>query len=188
MQRSGKIWALKSQYVPGIPGPKGPGHTNDWYINMGEYNIKFVLGAGLSISRKDGNYLTHKAPSVIWSRRQFKIFCFFNNNKYIMRIVCWKTTFMKYHTLSLSKTRKHVTKFVKIGALRVNILITIMNTKLYTKASLLNISICDQGLVILYSYLMPVCSIVKTIIPRCRGRPDSLAYPGVIVRLYYKQA
>ena len=27
---------------------------------------------------------------------------------------------------------------------------------------------------ILYSYFMPVCSIVKTIIPRCRGRPDAL--------------
>ena len=26
---------------------------------------------------------------------------------------------------------------------------------------------------LLYSYFMPVCSIVKTITPRCRGRPDS---------------
>ena len=25
-----------------------------------------------------------------------------------------------------------------------------------------------------YSYLMPACSIVKTITPRCRGRPDAL--------------
>ena len=25
-----------------------------------------------------------------------------------------------------------------------------------------------------YSYFMPVCSIVKTITPRCRGRPDAL--------------
>ena len=28
--------------------------------------------------------------------------------------------------------------------------------------------------VIIYSYLMPVCSIVKTITPRCCGRPDAL--------------
>ena len=27
-----------------------------------------------------------------------------------------------------------------------------------------------------YSYLMPVCSIVKTITPRCRGRPDALLH------------
>ena len=29
-----------------------------------------------------------------------------------MRIVCWQTILMKYHTLILSKTRKHVAKFV----------------------------------------------------------------------------
>ena len=29
---------------------------------------------------------------------------------------------------------------------------------------------------ILYSYFMPVCSIVKTITPRCRGRPDALLH------------
>ena len=29
---------------------------------------------------------------------------------------------------------------------------------------------------ILYSYLMPVCSIVKTITPRCRGRPNALLH------------
>ena len=29
---------------------------------------------------------------------------------------------------------------------------------------------------ILYSYCMPVCSIVKTITPRCRGRPDALLH------------
>ena len=28
--------------------------------------------------------------------------------------------------------------------------------------------------VIVYSYFMPVCSIVKTITPRCRGGPDAL--------------
>ena len=27
-----------------------------------------------------------------------------------------------------------------------------------------------------YSYFMPVCSIVKTITPRCRGRPDALLH------------
>ena len=30
--------------------------------------------------------------------------------------------------------------------------------------------------VIVYSYFMPVCSIVKTITPRCRGRPDALLH------------
>ena len=29
---------------------------------------------------------------------------------------------------------------------------------------------------ILYSYFMHVCSIVKTITPRCRGRPDALLH------------
>ena len=29
---------------------------------------------------------------------------------------------------------------------------------------------------ILYSYFMPVCSIVKTITLRCRGRPDALLH------------
>ena len=49
---------------------------------------------------------------------------------------------------------------------------------------------------IVYSYFMPVCSIVKTITPRCRGRPSASCnsasgrprYRGVIVWLYYKQA
>ena len=27
---------------------------------------------------------------------------------------------------------------------------------------------------IVYSYFMPVCSLVKTITTRCRGRPDAL--------------
>ena len=52
---------------------------------------------------------------------------------------------------------------------------------------------------IIYSYFVPVCSIVKTITPRCCGRPDALLheaecnsasgrprYWGVIVWLYYK--
>ena len=30
--------------------------------------------------------------------------------------------------------------------------------------------------IILYSYFMPVCSIVKTITPSCRGRPDALLH------------
>ena len=29
---------------------------------------------------------------------------------------------------------------------------------------------------VLYSYFMPVCSIVKTITPRCHGRPDALSH------------
>ena len=29
---------------------------------------------------------------------------------------------------------------------------------------------------ILYSYFMPVYSIVKTIVPRCRGQPDALLH------------
>ena len=36
---------------------------------------------------------------------------------------------------------------------------------------------CDSNMHwILYSYFMPVCSIVKTITPRCRGRPDALLH------------
>ena len=31
---------------------------------------------------------------------------------------------------------------------------------------------------ILYNDLMPVCSIIKTITPRCRGRPDALLHVG----------
>ena len=30
--------------------------------------------------------------------------------------------------------------------------------------------------VILYSYFMPVCSIDKTVTPRCRGLPDALLH------------
>ena len=30
----GQIPVLKPRYVPGIPGPKGAGHTNDWCIKM----------------------------------------------------------------------------------------------------------------------------------------------------------
>ena len=53
----------------------------------------------------------------------------------------------------------------------------------------------------LYSYFMPICSIVKTIALRCRELPDALLHKaecnsasgrqqhqGVIVCLYYKQA
>ena len=29
---------------------------------------------------------------------------------------------------------------------------------------------------IVYSYCMPVCSIVKTVTPRCNGRPDALLH------------
>ena len=29
---------------------------------------------------------------------------------------------------------------------------------------------------LLYSYFMPVCSIIKTITPRCRGQPDALVH------------
>ena len=36
-----------------------------------------------------------------------------------MRIVCWQTILMKYHTLFLSKIRKDVAKFVVFGALKV---------------------------------------------------------------------
>ena len=35
-----------------------------------------------------------------------------NKAWYFMRIVCWQTVLMKYHTLFLSKTRKDVAKFV----------------------------------------------------------------------------
>ena len=34
--------------------------------------------------------------------------------------------------------------------------------------------VCEN--VILYSYFMAVCSIVKTITPRCCGRPDALLH------------
>ena len=34
--------------------------------------------------------------------------------------------------------------------------------------------------VIVYSYVMPVCSIVKIITPRCRGRPDALLHEVIV--------
>ena len=59
---------------------------------------------------------THKAPPIICSRRQFQFFSAFSKitNKawYFMRIVCFQTILMKYHTLFLSKIRKEVTIFV----------------------------------------------------------------------------
>ena len=30
--------------------------------------------------------------------------------------------------------------------------------------------------ILIYSYFMPVCSIVQTFTPRCRGRPDALLH------------
>ena len=41
-----------------------------------------------------------------------------------------------------------------------------------SKPCLVNLISKDTHLV--YSYVMPVCSIVKTITTRCRGRPDAL--------------
>ena len=35
-----------------------------------------------------------------------------NKVRYFMRIVCWQTILMKYHTLFFSKIRKDVAKFV----------------------------------------------------------------------------
>ena len=45
-----------------------------------------------------------------------------NKACYFMRIVCWQTILMKYHTLFLSKTRKDIAKSAAgvSGALRVN--------------------------------------------------------------------
>ena len=37
---------------------------------------------------------------------------------------------------------------------------------------------------IIYSYFMPVCSIVQTITPRCHGRPDSLLHSLKMFRLF----
>ena len=37
----------------------------------------------------------------------------------------------------------------------------------------------DDSHEIFYSYFMPVCSIVKTITPRCRGPPDALLHQVV---------
>ena len=69
-------------------------------------------------------------------------------------------------------------------------------TKIETGPILLIRIECPYGLsgliVHVYNYFMPVCSIVKTITPRCRGRPDALLqecnsasgrprYQGVIV-------
>ena len=34
---------------------------------------------------------------------------------------------------------------------------------------------------ILYSYFMPVCSIVKSITRMCRGRPDALLHEAVVL-------
>ena len=33
---------------------------------------------------------------------------------------------------------------------------------------------------VVYSYFMPVCSIVKTITPRCRGRPEALLHEATL--------
>ena len=42
---------------------------------------------------------------------------------------------------------------------------------------LINVGMPTNTIVdILYSYFIPVCSIVKTITPRCRGRPDALLH------------
>ena len=62
-----------------------------------------------------GKELTLKVPPIICSR-QFEILMRFSKIKnkawYFMRIVCWQTILMKYHTLVFLKIRKDVAKFV----------------------------------------------------------------------------
>ena len=37
--------------------------------------------------------------------------------------------------------------------------------------------VCNLAIyTLVYNYFMPACSIVKTITPRCRGRPDALLH------------
>ena len=45
-----------------------------------------------------------------------------------------------------------------------------------TLKSCASILIRQKFELLVYSYSMPVCSIVKTITPRCRGRPDALLH------------
>ena len=47
---------------------------------------------------------------------------------------------------------------------------------LRTRGLQCRVNICFNGNQMIYSYFMPVCSIVKTITPRCRGRPDALLH------------
>ena len=88
-------------------------------------SINFAL---LIIEVRDPqNLKTHKAPPKICSKQQFQILPFFSNLTkqawYFMRIVCWQTILMKYHTLFFSKNRKYVANLssaaVVIGVLRV---------------------------------------------------------------------
>ena len=63
--------------------------------------------------------LNFKAPPIICSRRQFQNFAAFSKIKdkacYVMRIVCWQTILIKYHTFIFLLSAAFV-----IGALRVN--------------------------------------------------------------------
>ena len=67
--------------------------------------------------------LTHKAPPLISSRRQFQVCRFFKNTNmqwYFMRIVCWQIAFDPYFFWKLGKILQNLSSAaVLIGALRV---------------------------------------------------------------------
>ena len=85
--------------------------------SKGDYAFCGFLSGLLSVPIKSlFSSLTLKAPPIICSRRQFQIVLFFtkitNKAWHFMRIVCWQTILMKYHSLIFSKIRKDVIKFV----------------------------------------------------------------------------
>ena len=91
--------------------------TTQWGSNLQPFGLE---SSTLPLSHCAPQFVfvifTHKASSIICSRRQSKILLLFkkitNTAWYFMRIVCWQTILMKYHTLFFSKIRKDVAKFV----------------------------------------------------------------------------
>ena len=66
---------------------------------------------------------------------------------------------------------------MKTSALKLSDDVFIMQTNVGVLTFMSMIDIIFSGIEhILYIYFMPVCSIVKTITPRCRGRPDALLH------------
>ena len=60
----GQIPVLKPRYVPGIPGPKGAEHTNDWCIKM-EFTAR--VSEYLSIRTSTSVCFVSSTPLTVYS-------------------------------------------------------------------------------------------------------------------------
>ena len=136
--------------------------------------------------------LTHKAPPIICSRRQFQILLFYlfffltkNNACYFMRIVSDDSHEISY--LIFSKIGKDVEKLssaaIMIGALRVKLNVMCVHFKFTNKVCGRRLKCMDYCSHMIYKVLMPrvsitgcVAQLVSCLIqgPQVRSQPSSI--------------